>query len=130
MKSIIENNERYIIFTVKEDHLDQHEATDLKSEIAIQMAEGHTSILLDMSQVNTMDTHGIDALLNADRSAKVNNGFVVVFGLNQEIYNLIKIAKLDKVLTITHTLAEAEDLLIMEELERDLDLFGDEEEAF
>jgi anti-sigma B factor antagonist len=126
MKSIIENNERYVIFTIKEKNLDHHTATDLKSEIAIQMAEGHTSILLNMTEVESIDSNGIDALLNADRTARESNGFIVIYGLNKDVFNLIRIAKLDKVLVITQSLAEAEDMLIMEELERDLDLDHDE----
>lgn len=121
MKSILEKNERYTIFTLKEKNLVSHNSTDLKSEIAILAAEGNTSILLNFSEVEFMDSSGLSALLNADRAAKENNGFLVVYGLNQNNTNLLRIAKLDKVLSIAQTEKEAIDLIIMEELERDLD---------
>ncbi len=121
MKSILEKNERYTIFTLKEKNLISHNSTDLKSEIAILAAEGNTSILLNFSEVEFMDSSGLSALLNADRAAKENNGFLVIYGLNQNNTNLLRIAKLDKVLSIAQTEKEAIDLISMEELERDLD---------
>ena len=120
MKSILEKNERYTIFTLKEKNLISHNSTDLKSEIAILEAEGNTSILLNFSEVEFMDSSGLSALLNADRAAKENNGFLVIYGLNQNNTNLLRIAKLDKVLSIAQSEKEAIDLIIMEELERDL----------
>jgi anti-sigma B factor antagonist len=120
MKSTIEKNERYTIFSIKEKNLTSHNSSDLKSEIAILVAEGYNSILLNLSELEFMDSSGLGALLNADRTTKENNGFLVIYGLNENNSNLIRIAKLDKVLIIAHTQKEAIDLLILEELERDL----------
>lgn len=127
MKTVIENNERYTIFTLKEKNITSHNSAELKSEIAILAAEGNTSILLNFSEVEFMDSSGLSALLNADRAAKENNGFLVIYGLNQNNSNLLKIAKLDKVLSVAHTEKEAIDLIIMEELERDLDILPEGE---
>jgi anti-sigma B factor antagonist len=129
MKSVLEKNERYTIYTLKEKNLISHNSTDLKSEIAILAAEGNRSILLNFSEVEFMDSSGLSALLNADRAAKENDGFLVIYGLNQNNTNLLRIAKLDKVLSIAHSEKEAIDLIIMEELERDLDLDSTTPEA-
>ena len=120
MKSTIEKNERYTIFSLKEKNLTSHNSSDLKSEIAILVAEGYNSILLNLTELDFMDSSGLGALLNADRTAKENNGFLVIYGLNENNSNLIRIAKLDKVLLIAYSEKEAFDLLILEELERDL----------
>lgn len=122
MKSIIQKNERYTIFTIKEKNLTSHNSSDLKSEIAILVAEGYHSILLNCSEVEFMDSSGLGAILNADRTSKENDGFLVIYGLSQNNANLIRIAKLDKVLSVAHSEKEAIDLLIMEELERDLNI--------
>lgn len=120
MKSSIEKNERYTVFTVKEKNLTSHNSSDLKSEIAILVAEGYTSILLNLSELEFMDSSGLGALLNTDRTARENNGILVIYGLNENNSNLIRIAKLDKVLLLAPTQKEGLDLLILEELERDL----------
>jgi anti-anti-sigma factor len=120
MKSTIEKNERYTIFSLKEKNLTSHNSSDLKSEIAILVAEGYNSILLNLTELDFMDSSGLGALLNADRTAKENNGFLVIYGLNENNSNLIRIAKLDKVLLIAYSEKEAIDLLILGELERDL----------
>ena len=126
MKSTIEKNERYTVFTVKEKNLTSHNSSDFKSEIAILVAEGYTSILLNLTELEFMDSSGLGALLNADRTAKENDGFLVIYGLNENNSNLIRIAKLDKVLLLAPTKKEALDLLILEDLERDLS--GEENE--
>lgn len=125
MKSTTEKNERFTIFTIKEKNLTSHNSSDLKSEIAILVAEGYNSILLNLSEVEFMDSSGLGALLNADRTTKENNGFLVIYGLNDNNSNLIRIAKLDKVLRVAPTEKEAIDLLILEELERDLTAEGE-----
>lgn len=120
MKSSIEKNERYTIFTLKEKNLTSHNSSELKTEIAILVAEGYNFVLLNMTEVDFMDSSGLGALLNADRTTKENNGFLVIYGLNENNANLLRIAKLDKVLHIAGTEREAVDLLILEELDRDL----------
>jgi anti-sigma B factor antagonist len=84
------------------------------------VAEGYNSILLNLTELDFMDSSGLGALLNADRTARENKGFLVIYGLNENNSNLIRIAKLDKVLLIAYSEKEAIDLLILEELERDL----------
>lgn len=120
MKSIIEKNERYTIFSIKEKNLTSHNSSDLKSEIAILAAEGYSSILLNLSELEFMDSSGLGALLNANRTSKDHGGFLVIYGLNENNSNLIRIAKLDKVLLIANSEKEAVDMLILEELDRDL----------
>jgi anti-sigma B factor antagonist len=127
MKSIIEKLERYTIVTIKEKNLTISNSSDLKSEIAIMCAEGNSSILLNLEDVEFIDSSGLGAILNADRTTEDNKGFLVLYGLNSQVYNLIKIAKLDKVFSIAGSEKEARDLLVMEELDRDL--AGNEEEA-
>ncbi len=120
MKSILEKNERYSILTIKEKNLTSANSSDLKSEIAILAAEGNTSIILNMEEIEFIDSSGLGAILNGDRTTKDQNGFLVLYGLNESSHHLIKIAKLDKVLSIAASLKEAVDLLVMEELDRDL----------
>jgi anti-sigma B factor antagonist len=127
MKSIIEKMERYTIVTIKEKNLTISNSSDLKSEIAIMCAEGNSSILLNLEDVEFIDSSGLGAILNADRTTEDNKGFLVLYGLNSQVYNLIKIAKLDKVFSIAGSEKEARDLLVMEELDRDL--AGNAEEA-
>lgn len=119
--------ERYTIVTIKEKNLTISNSSDLKSEIAIMCAEGNSSILLNLEDVEFIDSSGLGAILNADRTTEDNKGFLVLYGLNSQVYNLIKIAKLDKVFSIAGSEKEARDLLVMEELDRDL--AGNAEEA-
>lgn len=120
MKFLIEKNERYTNITIKEKALTSSNSSDLKSEIAITCAEGNVNLILNLEDVDFIDSSGLGAILTIDRTTKENDGFLVLYGLNSQVYSLIKIAKLDKVLSIAGSEKEAIDLLIMEELERDL----------
>lgn len=120
MKVTIEKNDRYIVLTINEKNFTSANVSELKAEFAIQIAEGNTFIILNLEQVEFLDSSGLGAILNGDRNAKENNGIFVIYGVNENVMTLLKIAKLDKVLSITGTKKEAIDLLIFEELERDL----------
>lgn len=120
MKSILEKNERYSILTIKEKSLTSANSSDFKSEIAILCAEGQNYLILNLEEVEFIDSSGLGAILNADRTAKESDGFLVMYGLHANTLHLIKIAKLDHVLSVAPTQKEAIDLLIMEELDRDL----------
>ena len=120
MKVNIEKNDRYIVLTINEKNFTSANVSELKSEFAIQIAAGNHMIILNLEQVEFLDSSGLGAILNGDRNAKEHGGVFVIYGVNENVMTLFKIAKLDKVLSITGTKKEAIDLLIMEELERDL----------
>lgn len=120
MKVNIEKNDRYIVLTINEKNFTSANVSELKAEFAIQVAEGNTFIILNLEHVEFLDSSGLGAILNGDRNAKENGGIFIIYGVNENVMTLFKIAKLDKVLSITGTKKEAIDLLIFEELERDL----------
>ena len=75
-----------------------------------------------MQSVKYSDSSGLSALLVGERLCKDSNGTFVIAGPCDAVEKVMKIARLDKALHITHTMSEAIDLIFMEEVERDLDL--------
>jgi anti-sigma B factor antagonist len=115
-----EKHDRYSILKVNEKNLDALKATDLKSELAILNTEGIRNIILDLSDVEFIDSSGLGAMLIGDRVCKAVHGTFVVSNSNKQVIQLVKISQLHNILNIIPTNKEAMDFILLEEFERDL----------
>ena len=120
MKFSVDKRDKYSIFKLEEDKLTSQAAPMLKSEMIVLNAEGVRNIIFDMTQIRFVDSSGLSSILIANRLCKNANGSFVLTGVSESVQKLIKISQLDSILTIIPTLREAIDLVLMEELERDV----------
>lgn len=116
----VEKREKYTSITVSVEKLDGSISPDLKSEFVIANSNGEKNIILDMSATRYCDSSGLSAILVANRLCNSANGSFVICGIQPSVMKLISISQLDTILKITPTFSEAEDLLFMEEVEREL----------
>ncbi|MCA1763708.1 MAG: STAS domain-containing protein [Flavobacteriales bacterium] len=123
MKFSVENEEKYTVIVSQVEKLDSISAPDLKSELVYLGKSGKRNIIIDLSESRYCDSSGLSALLTGNRLCKENSGSFVICGLQPSVEKLVKISQLYSVLNITPTRDEAKDMIMMEELERDL---GDE----
>lgn len=65
-------------------------------------------------------THRVRLYFSGNRLCQGSEGTLVVTGLNANVQKLISISRLDGVLTITPTAQEAVDIVMMDELMREL----------
>ncbi|TVR76885.1 MAG: anti-sigma factor antagonist [Chitinophagaceae bacterium] len=120
MKYTIEKNEKYTMFRLDDDKLNNINAPKLKSELVILNAGGVKNIILDMKDVSFVDSSGLSAILIGNRLCKNANGTFVVTNLTEYVHKLVKISQLDSILSIIPSNEEAVEYVMMEELERDL----------
>jgi anti-anti-sigma factor len=121
MKHELEKFERYAIFKLQEDNLNALIAPDLKSLFVQYAMDEIESLILDLSDVQYVDSSGLSAILTANRIWSDLNGSFVLTGLkSKSVEKLIEISRLDSILTIIPTLDESVDYVMMEALERDL----------
>lgn len=126
MKYSVDKQDRYTVFQIQEENLNSIIAPNLKSEFVILSNEGVSNLILDLSQVAYVDSSGLSAILTADRLWKQLGSFILTGIHNENIDKLIKISKLDSILTIVPTVEESIELVHMEEVERELNLEGEE----
>ncbi len=119
----VKNEDKYSLVTSKVEKLDSLNAPDLKSELVMMNKNGVRNIIINLDETRYCDSSGLSAILVGNRLAKNSGGTFVVTGLQASVKKLISISQLDSVLNITPTVSEAIDLVMMEEVERDL---GDE----
>lgn len=119
MKFTIDKHERYVVITPHEKVLDGVTAPKIKSEFVLLNTDGQRNIVLDLTYAKSADTSGLRCALTAHRLCHAAGGIFVICCANQEIMQLIELSNLNEVLNVVPTSNEAEDLIFMEELERE-----------
>ena len=126
MKFTVDKKETYTIFTVLEEKLNSLVAPELKTELTLLNTNGTKNIILDLGHVKFVDSSGLSAILVGNRLCQGSHGTMVLTQLTDHVNKLIKISQLDTVLNITPTVPEARDLIMMDELMRELQGGGKE----
>ena len=120
MKFFIDRQEKYCLLALLEEKLNSLNATQFKTELVTLHAEGVRNMILDLSKVNFVDSSGLSSLLVGNRVCKQANGTFVIAGANDNVMKLIKISQLDSILQIVPTPSEGIDLVLMDEVEREI----------
>lgn len=121
MKFTVDKRERYLIFKLQEPKLDSLVAPSLKSEFVILNNEGFRNMIVDLSEVSFVDSSGLSAVLIGNRLCKDAEGALVLTGVQDGVMKLIKISQLDSILNIAGTEEEANDFILMNEVQREIE---------
>jgi len=89
------------VVKTKVEKLDASNASELKAELTLLNKQGVNNVVIDMAHTKYCDSSGLSAILMANRLCKDTNGHFVLCGLQENVYKLVQIAQLDKVLVIT-----------------------------
>lgn len=120
MELTIDKQDNYTLITLKERNLNSTVAPDLKSEFILLNTDGVKNIILDMTDVNFVDSSGLSAILIGNRMSKATGGSFVLIGVQENVNKLIKISQLDNILYLIPTLKEAIDFIILDEVDREI----------
>jgi anti-sigma B factor antagonist len=111
MSILIDKKDNYSFIKVNSEKLDSLLAPSLKAELVVLHGDGVKNIVIDLSQTRYCDSSGLSAILVANRLCKGSNGNLVLVGMNEPVKKIITISKLDSILNIKNSLAEAEQML-------------------
>jgi anti-anti-sigma factor len=120
MKFSVDKKDSYCIFKLDETKLDSLNAPKMKSELVLLNTEGNRNVILDLSSVQFIDSSGLSSILVGSRLCKEAKGTFIVANPNDNVSRLLRISQLESVLNIVPSVAEATDMIMMDELERDL----------
>jgi anti-anti-sigma factor len=121
MKFTVDKREKYLILQLNEKRLDTTVAPSLKSEFVILNNEGYRNMIVDLSEVTMADSSGLGALLIGRRMSRNSLGTFVVFGVQPNVMKTIEISQLKEILNIVGSEEEANDLILMEEVQREIE---------
>ncbi|MFT6441184.1 MAG: anti-anti-sigma factor [Salibacteraceae bacterium] len=119
MEFKIEKLEHCTAITIEASKLNSAISPELKNHFNTAIEEGKlNNLLLDISNCEYCDSSGLSAILVGHRAAKINNGLLVVSGAKELVSKLINLSKLDTILSLTPSMPEALDLIMMHEIEK------------
>ncbi len=107
MNFTIEQDERGTIFRPKETRLDSIVASELKAEFLILAQPDVEKLIIDLSDVEYIDSAGLSALLLARRQMSAHESDVRLVGVRPEVRSLLSLTQLDRVFGIYETTDEA-----------------------
>lgn len=120
MKFVVDKKEFYLVFELQTEKLMSSNAPLLKSELAIIGVEGYRNLILDLRNVQFVDSSGLSSILLANRMCNDSEGVMAICNLHPQVKSLVKISQLEDVLSIFPSLEDAEDYVKMYELDREI----------
>ncbi len=88
--------------------VDLYNVSELKKALFSVTDGNHSSVIVDMKNVNYMDSSGIGALVAGQKKMKAHNGTFALMNIHDDVLNILKLATLDKFFKIY----ESEDELL------------------
>ncbi len=107
MNYTLETQGKIVIFTLKHNKLDSALAPELKAELLIICQSDIDTFIMDLSQVETIDSSGLGCLLLASRLLSEHSIPIVLIGLQTNVKLLIDISRIEHLFEYFDTREEA-----------------------
>ena len=86
--------------------IDLYNVGDFKKNLFNIIARDIKSLIIDMNGITYMDSSGIGALVAGQKKMKLKRGKYGLLNIQEDVYNVLKLATLDRFFTIYKTEAE------------------------
>jgi anti-sigma B factor antagonist len=83
------------------------EATEINDQINHLIGENKLKVVIDLKNVEWMNSSGLGILIGAVSLLRSNNGTLILIHVSDRIKNLLKITKLNSVFELCETIDEA-----------------------
>lgn len=80
--------------------VDLYNVSELKKQLFTVTDGSCPSVVVDMKDVNYMDSSGIGALVAGQKKMKAHSGKFALMNIKDDVLNILKLATLDKFFTI------------------------------
>lgn len=101
-----ENHDTVVVVNVSEE-LDTRNAQQTKEFFAELVAGGSSSVIVDLSAIDFIDSSGLGALVTALKLARQNNGIVRLCALTPPVNSIFQLTRLSRLFDIYETRDEA-----------------------
>jgi anti-sigma B factor antagonist len=88
-----------LVVTPLEKRIDVSSATDFKGKMIDWILQGHKRILLDLSQVDFIDSSGLGAIVSCLKTIGTN-GDLVICGIRDTVMSLFQLTRMNRVFQI------------------------------
>ena len=106
-----EQKDNFSLLKVNIERLDSTVSSDLKAELVKINKSGERNIMVDLSDVKYCDSSGLSALLIGNRLCNEADGKFIINSLQDMVEKMIQISQLDKILNISESIEEGNEML-------------------
>jgi len=103
----VKNQEGVVVISVDEATIDHSNSASFKEKLFLEIADGNSKIIINLQNVNEMDSSGLGALLFGKRQANHAGGDAILVGVQPAVHSMLRIAQLSRVFSIYDTTDEA-----------------------
>ena len=107
MKITMEERAGRTVLSLKESRLDAHNSGELKDRILRLFEEGGRDLVVDLRDVQFIDSSGLGALLSGHKNAAQRSASFVLAGLQPRVRSMFELTRLQRVFEIYPGLQEA-----------------------
>jgi len=100
MKFEIDKQKDKTIFRLESKSLDHSIAAELKTELIFLQKEIDNQFIIDLKDVIKCDSSGLSVLLLSERLERDKSRKLIIQNVNQNVLDLMKIARLDRVFNL------------------------------
>ncbi len=102
----VEQVDKKIILRL-EGRIDATTSPILERKMQSLLQEGHKDQILDFSKVDYLSSAGMRLLLSSSKKLKAMKGHLVIFSVQEDVMEIIKMAGFERVLTLCNLEQEA-----------------------
>ncbi|MGB0882923.1 MAG: STAS domain-containing protein [Vicingaceae bacterium] len=108
----INKEEELILISLKGNLMGKEQVQELLDEIDFFYNEGVKKIIINLSEMEYMNSSGLSVLINIFTQARNKGGEVVITNIPEKINQLLIITKLNSIFNIEETVEDAKKILI------------------
>ncbi|PLX74775.1 MAG: anti-anti-sigma factor [Desulfuromonas sp.] len=96
----IEEKAATVLIEIKEERLDAHNSSELKTQILALFDEGKNNLVIDLQDVRFVDSSGLGSLVSGFKNASARNGNLKLCGLQPQVKSMFDLTRLHRVFEI------------------------------
>lgn len=108
----IKKDKEFINVSLVGNLMSKQQIQDLLEEIDFYFNDGIKKIIIDLSEMQYMNSTGLSVLINIFTQARNRGGEVIITNIPEKIKQLLIITKLNSIFNIEETVEEAKKVLI------------------
>jgi anti-anti-sigma factor len=120
MQVKIDTREKFHVITINEPFFAANMTADLDNSLLALLQNDVKNVVLNLKDIKTMDIAAAEYLVKLQQNYYEQNASFVVCGLQNEIEEMLEKEELLELMNVTPTESEAADIVMMEEIEREL----------
>ena len=98
--SQIKEDDQLVIISLSGNLINKHQVEDLLNELDFYLNEGKNNIVVDLKEMQYMNSTGLSVLINIFTQVRNRGGEVVLINIPEKINQLLLVSKLNSIFNV------------------------------